>query len=54
MKCPYLKYVDTGWFSWKHICTLTGNEVGNEHSKVMVENRCGCNKFFACPIYKSR
>lgn len=54
MSCPYLKYEDTGWFSWKYICTVTGLEVGNEHNKAKVDNCCNCSAFFSCPIYKSK
>ena len=48
MKCPYCQYHDTGWFSWKHTCDITGLEI----PQVKVDAVCGNSTFFECPLYK--
>lgn len=53
MDCPFLKYEDTGWFSYKHTCTATGAKIGDENNKVKVENLCK-KDFYSCPIYKAK
>lgn len=52
MDCPFLKYEDTGWFSWKHTCTAIGQKVGDQDNKLKVENTCKNNQFYNCPYYK--
>ena len=54
MDCPYLKYEDTGWFSWRHYCKLTGMKIGDENDKAFVEKTCKNSHFYDCPIYKKR
>ncbi|MBQ3803757.1 MAG: hypothetical protein II845_08695 [Oscillospiraceae bacterium] len=51
MNCPYLEYVDTGWFSWRYMCKVTGQEVGDENHTTKVDYTCK-NDCFNCPIYK--
>lgn len=55
-RCPKLEYEDTGWFSWRDYCKVTGEEVGNEHRKEKVENLCNnenCDAYKDCPVYKA-
>ena len=51
MSCPYLKYEDTGWFSYKFYCTACGQKIGDEYDKSKVENTCR-GDYDRCPIYK--
>ena len=56
-KCPELEYEDTGWFSWRDICGVTGAIVGSEHDKVKVEHLCDAESgdcYKDCPIYRAK
>ncbi len=54
--CPELKYEDTGWFSYRYYCKVTGAEIGNENKREKVDNLCkkdyDCYK--TCPLYKAK
>ena len=52
MDCPFLKYEDTGWFSYKFYCKACGRKIGDENDKTQVENTCRNSEFYDCPIYK--
>ncbi len=51
MNCPYLEYLDTGWFTWRYECKVTGQEVGNDHNTTKVDYTCK-NDCSNCVIYK--
>ena len=53
MECPFLKYEDTGLFSWRYWCTVTGQQVGDEYNKTKVEYTCK-KDCYSCPIYKQK
>ena len=51
MDCPFLRYEDTGWFTWRYWCTVTGQQVGDENHTTRVD--CTCKKGYEnCPIYR--
>ena len=55
--CPEVEYKDTGWFSWRNICRVTGEEVGNEHRQEFVDKVCRnkeCDAYKDCPYYKAK
>ena len=54
MDCPFLKYEDTGWSSWRYWCTAISRKVGDEYNKTQVECTCKNSHFYDCPYYRSK
>ena len=57
-RCPELDTENTGWFSWKNTCRLTGATVGDEHDRTKVDYLCApkdCScQYENCPVYRSK
>jgi hypothetical protein len=51
MYCPYLECVDTGWFTGRYECKVTGQEVGDLNHTTKVDYTCK-KDCFNCPVYK--